>query len=171
MDVGGVGYEVALPIRSMAQLPHRGETVTLFTHLHVREDGMALYGFWSEGERDLFRVLLGASGVGPKVALAILGVFTVEGLTRAVVAEDVDALVQVPGVGKRGAQKLILDLKPKIADLEPEVMTGGSSLAQLRQALENLGYATSEIRMVLPVIDTAQPLGEQVRQALKELGR
>lgn len=171
VDVGGVGYEVTMTPRSIAQMGGRGETVSLNTHLHVREDGMILFGFLSAEERDLFRVLLGASGVGPKVALSILGVLSPQELTRAVAAEDIDALTRAPGVGKRGAQKIVLDLKPRIADLEAEILDGDSNLSRVRQALEGLGYSGPEIREALSSLDSSLPLQDLIRSALKELAR
>lgn len=171
LDVGGVGYEMVMTPKALASLPIVGESAVVHTHLHVREDAMTLYGFVDEGDRDVFRVLLGASGVGPRVALAMLGVFSADALRRVVTAEDVDALTQVPGVGKRTAQKIILDLKPRLADLEAEILDGAGAPAQVRQALENLGYGPTEIRQALDLIDGAEPLAEQIRQALRELGR
>lgn len=171
LDVHGIGYEVLMTPKAIAALPGVAEPATVHTHLHVREDGMSMYGFASEDERDLFRVLLGASGVGPRVALAILGTFSADALRTAVATEDVDALSAVPGIGKRTAQKIVLDLKPKLADLEADVMEGASVSAQVRQALEGLGYSTTEIRRVLPAVDTALPLADQVKAALRELGR
>ncbi len=170
IDVNGVGYEVAASAKAIAELGHTGERVKVYTHMHVRDDGMSLFGFASEADRDLFRVLLGASGVGPKVAMAVLSVFSSEALIRAVATEDVDALIQVPGVGRRGAQKMILDLKPKLADLEADVL-GPSDGSRVRDALEGLGYSNSEIREVLPLLDRDASLTEQIRQALQELGR
>ncbi len=169
VDVGGVGYEVVMSPKGIAALPGSGEPVTLHTHLHVRDDAMVVYGFTAAADRDLFRLLLGASGVGPKVAMAILGVFSADALTKVVTAEDVTALTQVPGVGTRGAQKIILDLKPKISALQAQVLEGGSSGAQLREALEGLGYTSAEIRRVAPKVDADAPLTEQIRQALREL--
>lgn len=171
IDVNGVGYEVAVTAKVAASLPGVGERAVIFTHLHVREDVMGLFGFPTEADRDLFRILLSAQGVGPRVALAMLGAFSADALRQVVTLEDVDALTVVPGVGRRTAQKIILDLKPRLADLEAEVLDSTSVPSQLRQALESLGYASSEIRAVLPAIDAELPIPEQVRQALKELGR
>ena len=171
LDVAGVGYEVLMTAKSIAALPPAGERTVVHTHLHVREDAMTLYGFPTEADRDLFRVLLGASGVGPRVALGMLGVFSADALRKTVATEDVKALTQVPGIGMRGAQKIILDLKPKLADLEAEILDGASASSQLREALEGLGYTAAEIREVLPVVDPEAPVTEQIRQALRELGR
>ncbi len=171
LDVAGIGYEVTMSPKGIAALGGVGESATIHTHLHVRDDAMVVYGFPSSAERDLFRVLLGASGVGPKVAMAILGVFSPDALVEAVASEDVDALTQVPGVGTRGAQKIILDLKPKLAALEAEVLEATSAAAQVRQALEGLGYTPAEIRRVLPLLDGSASVPEQIRHALRELGR
>lgn len=169
IDVGGVGYEIAVTAKTAAGIGHVGDEVTVFTHLHVREDALVLYGLASAGDRDLFRVLLGAQGVGPRVALGILGVLSAEALRRAVATEDTDALCQVPGIGKRTAQRIVLDLKPKLADAEADVTD--SSSGQVRQALEGLGYSAAEIREAMAEVDTTAPVTEQIRAALKLLGR
>ncbi len=170
LDVGGVGYEVTVIPRTVAELPVVGEEVVLHTHLQVREDGMMLYGFGNEQERDLFRILLGASGIGPKVAMAALGALRPEDLRRAVASEDVDTLTTVPGIGTRGAQKMVLELKPKLAAAEADTVVGGGSTAQVREALEGLGYQISEIRAVLGDIEPDAPIAEQLRLALRSLG-
>ena len=171
IDVAGVGYEVLVTPRTQAELPGTGEEIVVHTHLHGREDGIALYGFPSEAERNLFRVLITATGVGPKLALAILGTMTVVEVRRAVAAEDVDALTVVPGVGKRSAQKLVLELKPKLEDSEADVIEGSGANAQLRQALESLGYTSVEIRDVSSSVDHSLPVAEQIRAALQALSR
>lgn len=171
VDVNGVGYEVVMTAKALAAFPV-GESATIFTHLYVREEIMMLYGFPNRVDRDLFRVLLSVSGVGPKVALAVLGVMSGDALRRAVATEDVDAFVQVPGIGKRGAQKILLDLRPRLADLEADVLDAatGTDVVSVRQALETLGYSNAEIRDVLPSIDRSKPIAEQVREALREFG-
>lgn len=171
IDVAGVGYEVLVSPRTQAELPGTGEEIVVHTHLHGREDGITLYGFPSEAERNLFRVLITATGVGPKLALAILGSMTVAEVRRAVAAEDVDALTVVPGVGKRSAQKLVLELKPKLEDSEADVIEGTGANAQLRQALESLGYSNLEIREVSSTVDHSLPVAEQIRAALQALSR
>jgi len=171
IDVSGVGYEVLVTPRTQAELPGTGEEIVLHTHLHGREDGISLYGFPTDGERNLFRILITAAGVGPKLGLAILGSMTVSEIRRAVSTEDVDALTVVPGVGKRSAQKLVLDLKPKLEDSEAEVIDGTGSATPLRQALESLGYSTAEIREVSPNIDHSLPVAEQIRAALQALSQ
>lgn len=168
VEVGGVGYEVAVTPRALADLPGVGEEIVLHTHLHVREDALALYGFATERDRDLFRLLLGASGVGPKVALGLLATMSAEELQRAVLSENADALAVAPGIGKRSAQRLILELRPKLTEVEATAAVGGSG--QVRDALEGLGYTPAEIREVLVAVDASLPVPEQLRAALKLLG-
>lgn len=169
IDVNGVGYEVSMTPKAVAALPGMGERVVIHTHLHVREDDMSLYGFVSDTDRDLFRVLLGVSGVGPRVALAMLGVFSADALRKVIASEDVKALTQVPGIGMRGAQKIVLDLKPRLADLEADVIEGAETASQFRQALTALGYTAAEIREVGGSVDADAPVTEQIRQALRVL--
>lgn len=171
LDVGGVGYEVFVTAKVAAALGAPGDRAVIHTHLHVREDVMALFGFPNEADRDLFRMLLSAQGVGPRVALAMLGSFSADALRQVVATEDVDALTVVPGIGRRTAQKIILDLRPRLADMEADVLETASVGAQLREALESLGYGTAEIRAILPSIDQELDIKEQVRQALKALAR
>jgi Holliday junction DNA helicase RuvA len=170
IDVSGVGYEVAMTTRDLVNLPGIGEEIVVHTHTHVREDDISLYGFGAESDRELFRVLLGGSGVGPKVALALLASLTAEQIVRAITGEDPDALTVAPGVGKRGAQKLVLELGPRLAGRETEVV-GGHSLGGVRQALEGLGYSTAEINTVIKDLDPDQPIEIQVKAALQRLGR
>ncbi|MGH8928739.1 MAG: Holliday junction branch migration protein RuvA [Acidimicrobiia bacterium] len=171
VDVGGVGYEVLVSPRTQVELPATGEEIVVHTHLHGRDDGIALYGFPTEAERNLFRILMSASGVGPKLALAMLGVLSVNDIRRAVATDDVDALTVVPGVGKRSAQKMMLELKPRLEDVEADVVEGTGAAVPLRQALESLGYTSSEIREVSTTIDHGLPVAEQIRSALQMLSR
>ncbi len=170
IEVGGVGYEVTMTPRGVAALPGVGEEVVVHTHTHVREDEMSLFGFGSEPDRDLFRVLLTAGGVGPKLAMAISGSMTHSEIVRAIVTEDADALTVVPGVGKRGAQKIVLELAPKLAGVGAEVV-GSPSTLTVRQALEGLGYSTEEINQVMGELDPDSSLEEQIKTALRALGR
>jgi len=171
IDVTGVGYEVLMSPRGLADLPAPGSEVVVHTHLHVREDSLTVYGFGAEDERDLFRILLGASGVGPKLALAILSTLTPVEVTTAVLSEDTDTLTSVSGIGKRSAQKLILDLRSRLE--LPEVAGGGSetSLGEVRVALEGLGYQASEIREALEGLDASAAVESLLRTALQRLGR
>jgi len=170
LDVGGVGYQVAMAPRGIAAMPAKGQEVVVHTHLHVREDQMALFGFESADERDLFRVLLTASGVGPKLALAFLATMTPVELQRAVLAEDAGALTAVPGIGKKSAQKLILDLRSRLNMPDAE-LAPSSPMAEVRDALEGLGYQSTE------VWDALKGLGEGgesvevlLKAALRRLG-
>lgn len=171
IDVSGVGYEIAVPPRALVELPGVGEEAVVHTHLHVREDALSLFGFAEEDQRDLFRVLLGVSGVGPKVALAILGTMTPDDLRRAVLTEDAAALTAVPGIGKRSAQKLLLELRPKLELPDAEVAPSGSPLAEVRTALEGLGYQSEEIRAAMAELPDTDEVESLLRHALQELGR
>ncbi len=170
VDVGGVGYEIHMTPRNLASLPGIGEEVVIHTHTHVREDELSLYGFDTDAERNLFRVLLSASGVGTKVGMAMLGTMSPEDIMRAISAEDADALTVVPGIGKRGAQRIVLELGPKLTGHEIEVLASSNS-ASVRSALETLGYSTEEINTVINDVDPTGTVEIQVRDALRSLGR
>lgn len=170
VEVGGVGYDISMTPRSLAALPGIGEEVVIHTHTHVREDEIRLFGFESEADRDLFRVLLGASGVGPKVALSMLATLSNAEIVRAIVSEDADALTAVPGIGKRGAQKIVLELAPKLAGHEADVV-GSEATLTVRHALEGLGYSVEEINGVMGEIDPDSTLETQIKTALQALGR
>jgi len=170
VDVGGVGYEIAVPSRTAADTPSVGSETTLHTHLHVREDQMALYGFGSIDDRDLFRLLLGVSRIGPRVGLAILSTFSADELRRVVATDDVAALTAVPGIGKRSAQKLLLELRPKL-DVADAELQGTGPLAEVRGALEGLGYQPDEISDALRQLPSDLSVEETLRLALQTLGR
>ncbi|MFQ5966627.1 MAG: Holliday junction branch migration protein RuvA [Acidimicrobiia bacterium] len=171
LDVGGVGYDVKMTPASMELLPVVGEEVVVHTHLHVREDVLELYGFSNEGDRSLFRILLSTSGVGPKLALATLGTLGGDGLRNAITTEDVEALCLVPGIGKRSAQKFVLELRPKLGAGDAELPAGPGSISEVREALEGLGYQPTEIRDVLASLPSEEPAEGLLRLALQELGR
>lgn len=170
LDVGGVGYDVAVTPGTLAALPGAGQAAVLHTHLHVREDLLALFGFATADERDVFQILIGVSGVGPKLALAVLATLTPNDLRNVVVSDDVAALTSVPGIGQRSAQKLLLELRPKL-DVPDSPLQPGSSLSEVREALEGLGYQSAEIRDVLRDIPGDGSVEDSLRQALQELGR
>jgi Holliday junction DNA helicase RuvA len=170
IDVGGVGYEVTMTQRSLGGMPGVGEEVVVHTHTYVREDEMSLFGFETESDRELFRVLLSAGGVGPKLAMAILGTMSHQEVVRAIVTEDSDALTVVPGVGKRGAQKIVLELAPKLAGTGAEIGASTSTVT-VRQALEGLGYTTEEINAVIGELDPEAIIETQIKTALRALGR
>ena len=171
VDVQGVGYELSVTARDLAELPGIGEDIVLHTHLHVREDAMVLFGFSTERGRDFFRTVLTAPGVGPKLALAMLSTLDADELHAAIVGEDVDGLTAIPGIGKRSAQKIVLELKPKFADLPAGPPTaGGPARPQVREALETLGYTSAEIRDAMGDVDGSLTVAEQIRAALQQLG-
>src|SRR3954470_18855784 len=151
LDVGGVGYLVAATPRVNARL---GEETTVETYLHVREDALQLYGFASADERQLFELLLGVSGVGPKVALAIVSGSTPEELRRAIVREDTARFEAIPGIGKKTAQRVVLELKEKLGDgvVMPEQGAARPHLVA-REALMELGYSLLEADQALAEID------------------
>ena len=172
VEVGGVGYRVLVPSGTLA-LAEPGSATFLVTHLHVREDAMVLYGFATREERDTFETLLATSGVGPKLALAMLSAHSPNTLRRAVADGDVDALCLVPGVGKRTAQRLLVDLRARLDVPESEVDLAGAegtnARAEARAALAELGYATEEIRAALAEVPAEAPVEEQVRAGLRRL--
>ncbi len=164
LDVGGVGYEVRVPLTTFVALPDAGKTVRLRIHTHVREEALQLYGFLRDDERALFRQLLGISGVGPRVALAILSGLPVEQLMGAIRDGDVRRLTGIPGVGKKTAERILIDLRDRVdaiaaASGEPAAGPGdGDVSAATVGALLNLGYPQAHAERA-------------VRAALEELGR
>jgi Holliday junction DNA helicase RuvA len=170
LDVAGVGYEIAVTPATSAALPGIGQPAVLHTHLHVREDIMALYGFATADERMIFQTLLGVSGVGPKLALAVLATLNPDDLRHVVIAEDVAGLTAVPGIGQRSAQKLLLELRPKL-ELPDSPLQATGSVAEVREALEALGYQSAEIRDVLRDLPQDGSVEESLRAALQELGK
>ena len=170
VDVAGVGYEVAVTASGLADLPGIGDEAVVHTHLYVREDQQALYGFLTADERELFRLLIGVSGVGPKVALAMLGTLSADELRTAVATEDIPALTIVPGIGKRSAQKLLLELRPRLELPDADVGSGGPG-AEARAALEILGYRDEEIRGVLSRLPKDGSVEDLVKLSLQELGK
>jgi Holliday junction DNA helicase RuvA len=172
VEVGGVGYRVLVPLGAIPTL-EPGHGAFLFTHLHVREDAMVLYGFPTRDERDTFEVLIGASGVGPKLALAILSAHSPSTLRRALIDDDLDALTLVPGVGKRTAQRLLVELKSRLDvpefDLTETPGATTSARAEVRAALSGLGYGPDEVRDVLAQVADDGPVEDLLRDALKRL--
>jgi Holliday junction DNA helicase RuvA len=163
VDVAGVGYLVqATP--SVHRLGD-GE-ITIETYTHVREDALQLFGFASSAERELFELLLGVNGVGPKVALAIVGGSTPAELTRAIVREDTGRFEAIPGIGRKTAQRVVLELKEKLA--EPAVAGSASGALVARDALVELGWSVLDAERALADVDESLPVEEQVRAALRQ---
>ncbi len=170
LQVGGVGFRLSVPQTVLEGLAEPGREVTVFTHLHVRENELALYGCGSEEELALFRLLLGVSGIGPKVALSILSFLPSDRLQAAIAQEDVATLARVPGIGPKTAKKLVFDLKDKIAvEVRPgeprPVLTEAD--ADLIAALTTLGYSVAEAQEAIRSLPREPlPLEERVRLAL-----
>jgi Holliday junction DNA helicase RuvA len=165
LDVGGVGYHVQTTQRALRKAKGSGE-VTLDTYIHVREDALQLYGFAEPAERELFVLLLSVSGVGPKVALAILSSSTPADLRRAIALEDTTRFLAIPGIGKKTAQRVVLELKEKLGSVEAVAEGPGQELVA-RDALVELGYSVPEAERALASTDPALPPEERVRQALR----
>jgi Holliday junction DNA helicase RuvA len=182
IDVGGVGYRLSIPLSTFYSLPETGE-VNLFTHTHVREDALLLYGFLSIEEKDLFVVLIGISGVGPKLAVNILSHIPVGDLKRAIVEGDIKRLSGLPGIGKKTAERLVLELKDKIGPVDDlpaasDAMatagtTAGALINDVISALVNLGYKENLARKVLESMELAPDLTMEaaLKGALKILVR
>lgn len=169
LDVAGVGYLVHVPSSVLAGLT-RGERVRLLTHLVVREDALSLYGFRASDQREVFLTLLGVTGVGPKLALAVLSVFEPDALRRVVAAGDAGALTSVPGIGRRGAQRMLLELRDRLEVTVDETAVPGSALTEVRAALEGLGYTPAELRGVIEGVAVAgASVEDMVRAALRRL--
>lgn len=179
LDVGGVGYEVEVPMTTLYRLPAQGEIVTLHTHLVVREDAHLLYGFGEKRERELFRELIRLNGVGPKLALALMSSLEVDELVRCVQAQDTAALVKVPGVGKKTAERLLVELKDRfkawesLPGIAPLVLPNqaavvASAEADAVSALVALGFKPQEAsRAVAAVEGEGLSSEELIRRALK----
>ena len=169
MEVGGVGLRVFVPAPFRAKAK-AGEVAFLFTHLVVREDSLTLYGFESQGDRELFNTLLGVDGVGPKVALSVLSTMTLDAIQRAVFAEEGEVLSRVPGVGKKTAQKIALHLKDKLkpADALYKIAAMSDADSEVLAALTALGYSVVEAQTAIQSIpkDAPQDTEERLRLAL-----
>ena len=170
LEVGGVGLRVFVPAPLRTRL-RTGEVVLLYTHLVVREDALALYGFESQADRELFNTLLGVDGVGPKVALSVLSTMTLDAIQRAVFAEEADVLSRVPGVGKKTAQKMALHLKDKLkpTDALSRVAAMSDTDGEVLAALTALGYSVIEAQTAIQAIpkDGPDDVEERLRIALQ----
>ena len=177
LEVNGIGYEISIPLSTSFQLPKVGESAFLLTHLVVSEDQHSLYGFATEEERKLFRALIKISGVGAKLAITILSGTNVTGFIQSVVNEDLDALVHLPGIGKKTAERLVVEMKDKISEISDEqhnLQDSGvnSAVAEAINALVNLGYKTKDAKNILDKIDSEElSVEDLIRQALKSLNK
>ncbi len=176
VDVVGVGFRLETSVHTLRQLPDVGERAALFTHLHVREDALQLFGFSSEEERTLFLMLIGVSKIGPRLAMAALSARRPAELRRAIATGDVALFQSVPGIGRKTAERLILELRERVGDLgaadlaavsgaRPSARDGNLSLA--REALLELGLTTAEVEHLLRDANPETPVQELVRKALR----
>ncbi|TAK50529.1 MAG: Holliday junction branch migration protein RuvA [Betaproteobacteria bacterium] len=174
LDVGGVAYEVDVPMSTFYHLPGTGESVTLHTHLLVREDAHMLYGFATLDERSAFRQLIRISGVGARTALAVLSGLSVTELAHAVALQETARLTKVPGIGKKTAERLLLELKGKLVEALPgsaATAAPESASADILHALLGLGYSEKEALAAVKALPPGAALAEGIRAALKALAR
>ncbi len=173
VDCNGVGYEVSVPMSTFYNLPSTGERVTLLTHMVVREDAQLLYGFGTSQERELFRELIKISGIGARTALAILSGMSVKDLVQAVTLQDAGRLTKIPGIGKKTAERLLLELKGKLgADIgaAPGVAADESS-NDILSALLALGYSEKEALLAIKQVPAGSSVSDGIRHALKALSK
>jgi holliday junction DNA helicase RuvA len=185
LEVGGVGYRVVVPSGAISQLGPPGSAAFLHIHTHVREDAIVLYGFPTREERSCFEELIAAHGVGPAVALAVLSVHSPAALQRAVESDDADALMLVPGIGKKTATRLLMELKSRLSldldDPDLRLVGGGPGVnggaagdatatrTEVRTALASLGYGADEIRLALARLPVDGTVEDQLRLALRQM--
>ena len=173
VDVQGLGYEVDVPMSTFYNLPGIGEAVILHTHLVVREDAHLLYGFGSEAERRVFRQLLKISGVGPKLALSVLSGLSINDLALAVASQETGRLVKIPGVGKKTAERLLLELKDKldISDSKSPRAPQQDAMSDILHALLALGYSDREAQAAAKSLPPDLGVADGIRMALKSLAK
>jgi Holliday junction DNA helicase RuvA len=172
IDVHGVGYEVDVPMSTFYNLPAIGEKISLLTHFVVREDGQFLYGFASEAERFAFRQLIRISGVGARMALAVLSGLSVNDLVQAIARQEVGRLIKVPGIGRKTAERLLLELKGKLADALPaSAIAVEDSRHDILNALLALGYNDREATAAMKPLAAGISTSDGIRQALRLLSK
>ena len=173
VEVGGFGVRLFMSTTALSHLPAAGDEVTIHTHLHVREDELTLFGFESAGEQELFEKLITVSGVGPKVALSALSALAPAALVEAIVREDDALIATVPGIGKKTAQRMIIELKDKVGTPVPgggRSPARGSAGVEAAEALVSMGFSSAEIAVALKGYDGPDDAGALLRHALKRLG-
>ena len=179
LNVNGVGYEIDTPLSTFCQL-QKGQKVTLWTHLVVREDAQQLYGFLDTQEKSIFKTLLKVNGVGPKMALGILSTLSVELLIQTIEYDDVNTLVKVPGVGKKTAERLLIELRDRVKGLSGHQtqnhpnstlqLSGNSAVAEAEAALQSLGYKPAEAQKAIALVkDQYSDVADLIRAALKSM--
>jgi Holliday junction DNA helicase RuvA len=162
IDVGGLGYAVSVPPCVL----NPGEIVTLYTHQVIKDDAHELYGFQTPEEKDLFKILISVSGVGPRTALQMLTLYTLPDLVRIIKTGDAKAIALVPGIGKKTSEKVVIDLKDKVDNFSTSETRASTDLVE---ALLSLGYKDAQIRNVVGEIDATLPIEKQITEALKRI--
>ena len=172
IDCHGVGYEVLVPMSTFYNLPGLGEKVSLFTHFIVREDAQLLYGFGSIAERAAFRLLIKITGIGPRMALSVLSGMSVADLAQAVTLQETGRIIKVPGIGKKTAERLLLELKGKLgADIGAQASVSNEAQLDILQALVALGYSDKDAASALKALPQDVGVSEGIKLALKSLGK
>ncbi len=172
VDVGGVGYEIDVPMSTLYDLPENGARVSLYTHLTVREDAHVLFGFLTAQERSAFRSLIKVTGIGARTALAVLSGMSVQDLSSAITRQETGLLTRVPGIGKKTAERLLLELRGKMgADLDIDTSRPASGRDDILNALLSLGYSSNESQAALKALPEGVEVAEGIRLALKSLSR
>lgn len=174
VDCQGIGYEVDVPMSTLYQLPQAGQKITLLTHFQVREDAQQLFGFATETEREAFKQLIKISGVGSRTALAVLSGMGVNELAQAITLQEAGRLTQVPGIGKKTAERLCLELKGKLAPdlgMAPGKAHAPDTNSEVLQALLSLGYSEKEALLALKQIPPDTPVSDGIRLGLKYLSK
>lgn len=180
IDVNGVGFAVGMSMRALSRMPEKGNRAQVYTHMQVREDDISLYGFMSESERDLFLKLVGVSGVGPKMALAALSTFEASDLVHAILTEDVESVSRIPGVGKKTASRIVLELKGALEKTMGSAdFLGASPVAKpvtatitagVAEALISMGFTAAEVKTAMEGAPENVDEGALLQYALKHLG-
>ena len=182
VECGGVGFTCGVTLQTLQRLPQIGEPVTLYTHLSVREDALDLFGFADPAELDFFRLLIGVSGIGPKVALAVLSQLSPDRLALCIATGDAKSITRAQGVGPKVAQRIVMELKDKVGSFAADgvsqedltaagVVSASSNASDAVEALVALGYPQSEASLAVGRLDSALPVEQLVRDALKGLAR
>ena len=169
LDCQGVGYEIEVPMTTFFDLPDEGSEITLLTHLVVREDAHLLFGFATTSERQMFRQLIKVNGIGAKVALSILSSIESNELTNAIKTDDTDMLIKIPGIGKKTAERLVLELKDRLKDIEVSQASKNAitNIDDIENALISLGYSASQASIAIKALPDNITVNDGIRQALK----
>ena len=169
LDCQGVGYEIEVPMTTFFDLPDEGSEITLLTHLVVREDAHLLFGFATTSERHMFRQLIKVNGIGAKVALSILSSIESNELTNAIKTDDTNMLIKIPGIGKKTAERLVLELKDRVKDIEVTQASKNviTNIDDIENALISLGYSSSQASIAIKALPDNISVNDGIRQALK----